>query len=237
MFKKLVAAIFVLCFVFLQFGAAYAEGVNEVLNPGFEESSSEATFWENRIYNTSPGAGEISVQTAQAHSGNNCVRITNSVGNDSRVVQVVPVKPSTLYKISGWVKTENVGNEGKGAILSVYMMMISTKELKGTNDWTYVEFYGRTGPDQQALEFTAGVGGHSGESTGTAYFDDLSVEETLNVPEGAAIENLYTPQQGNQGTGNTEQSDNKGWITALIVALAVAIGAIIFFCVQNVRKS
>ncbi len=226
MLKKLVAAIFVLSVVLLQFGAVYAEGVNELLNPGFEESSSEITFWENRIY--TQGAGEISLHTAQAHSGNNCIKISNSAGNDSRIVQVVSVKPSTLYKISGWIKTENVSNEGKGAILSVYLLMVSTPELKGTNDWTYVELYGRTGPDQQALEFTAGLGGHSGESTGTAYFDDISVEETSDVPEGAAIENLYTPQQSNQNA-NTEQTDSKGWIITLIAGLIAAIGIIVFF--------
>ncbi|OPZ86406.1 MAG: putative dolichyl-phosphate-mannose--protein mannosyltransferase [Firmicutes bacterium ADurb.Bin419] len=226
MLKKLVAAIFVLSVVLLQFGAVYAEGVNELLNPGFEESSSEITFWENRIY--TQGAGEISLHTAQAHSGNNCIKISNSAGNDSRIVQVVSVKPSTLYKISGWIKTENVSNEGKGAILSVYLLMVSTPELKGTNDWTYVELYGRTGPDQQALEFTAGLGGHSGESTGTAYFDDISVEETSDVPEGAAIENLYTPQQNNQNT-DAGQTNSKGWIITLIAGLIVAIGIIVFF--------
>lgn len=228
MFKKLVAAIFLLSFVLLQFGAGYAEGTNELLNPGFEESDYEVKFWENRIYNTAQGAGEINVQSGQAHQGNNCIKITNGQGNDSRVVQVVSVKPSTLYKLSGWIKTENVSQEGKGAILSVYMMTISTTELKGTNDWTYVELYGRTGPDQQALEFTAGLGGHSGESTGTAYFDDISVEETANVPDGVAIVSLYNPQQTAQDT-NTQQTDSKGWIIVLIVALVAVIGLIIFF--------
>ncbi len=228
MFKKLVAAIFVLSIVLLQFGAAYAEGVNELLNPGFEESNFDIAFWENRIYTNSPGAGEISLYTAQARSGNNCIKIVNNVGNDSRIVQVVSVKPSTLYKISGWIKTENVSDAGRGAILSVYMLMVSSPELKGTNDWTYVELYGRTGPDQQALEFTAGLGGHGGESTGTAYFDDISVEETSSVPEGAAIENLYAAQQNNQPS-NTDKSDSKGWIISLIAALVAAIGIIVFF--------
>ena len=178
MFKKLIAAIFVLSLVFLQFGAAYAEGVNEIINSGFEESNSEITFWENWSYNTSPEAGSINLQTGQAHSGNNCIKITNLVGNDSRIRQVVSVKPNTLYKMSGWIKTDNVAEQGKGAILSVYGMLFSTTEIKGSNDWTYVELFGRTGPDQQALDFTAGLGGHGGESTGTAYFDDLSIEET-----------------------------------------------------------
>jgi hypothetical protein len=236
MFKKLVAAIFVLSFVFLQFGAGYAAGTNELLNPGFEESNYEVKFWENRIYNTSQGAGEISVQSGQAHQGNNCIKITNGQGNDSRIVQVVSVKPSSLYKLSGWIKTENVGQDGKGAILSVYMMTISTTELKGTNDWTYVELYGRTGPDQQALEFTAGLGGHGGESTGTAYFDDISVEETANVPDGAAIVNLYNPQQTTQTT-NTQQADSKGWIIALIAVLVAVIGLIIFFVFKMSGKA
>jgi dolichyl-phosphate-mannose-protein mannosyltransferase len=236
MFKKLVAAIFLLSFVLLQFGAGYAEGTNELLNPGFEESNFEVKFWENRIYNQTQGAGEISVQSGQAHQGNNCIKITNNQANDSRIVQVVSVKPSTLYKLSGWIKTENVSQEGKGAILSVYMMTISTTELKGTNDWTYVELYGRTGPDQQALEFTAGLGGHSGESTGTAYFDDISVEEVTNVPDGVPIVNLYNPQQAPQDT-NTQQADSKNWIIVLIAVLVAAIALIIFFVFKMSGKA
>lgn len=236
MFKKLVAAIFVLSLVFLQFGAAYAEGVNEIINSGFEESNSEITFWENWSYNTSPEAGSINLQTGQAHSGNNCIKITNLVGNDARIRQVVSVKPNTLYKMSGWIKTDNVAEQGKGAILSVYGMLFSTTEIKGSNEWTYVELFGRTGPDQQALDFTAGLGGHGGESTGTAYFDDLSIEETLNVPEGASIINFYNAQPETQ-PADTESSDSKGWIISLIVALAAAIGIIVFFVFRMSGKS
>lgn len=228
MFKKLFAAIFILSIVLLQFGATYAEGVNQLLNPGFEESNMDIAFWENKIYNSSPGAGEITLETSGAHSGNNCIKIVNSIANDSRIAQVVSVKPSTLYKISGWIKTENVSDTGRGAILSIYMMMVSTTELKGTNDWTYVEMYGRTGSNQQSLEFTAGLGGHGGESTGTAYFDDISVEETSNVPEGASIENLFDPSQNNQSS-NTDGASGKNWIVFLIAALIVAIGVVVFF--------
>lgn len=228
MFKKLIAVLFVLSLMFIQFGAAYAEGVNEILNPGFEESNSDLAFWDQWSYNTSTNVSLVNTP-GQAYSGNNCAKVTNSAGNDSRIRQMVSVKENTLYKMSGWIKTENVSEQGKGAILSIYGMFISTPELKGTNDWTYVEMFGRTGPQQQTLEFTAGVGGHGGESSGTAYFDDLSIQETSDVPEGAAINNFYNPQQNNQPTEPTEESDSKGWIIALIAVLAVAIGGITFF--------
>jgi len=227
MLKKLIAAIFALSLVFLQFGAAYAEGVNEVLNSGFEESNSDIAFWDKWSYNASTDVSLIT-DPGLAHSGNNCVRITNTAANDSRIRQMVSVKENTLYKISGWIKTENVSEQGKGAIISVFGMLLSTTELKGTNDWTYVELYGRTGPDQRAIELTAGVGGHGGESTGTAYFDDISVEETLDLPAGAAIISLYDGQSNNQSTETTKQADSKGWLIALIAALAVAIGVITF---------
>ncbi|AEV69574.1 glycosyltransferase family 39 protein [Acetivibrio clariflavus] len=228
MSKKLIAAIFALSLVFFQLGAAYAEGANEVLNPGFEESNSDIAFWDKWSYNTST---EVTLITDPeiAHSGNNCVKITNTSANDSRIRQMVSVKENTLYKISGWIKTENVSEQGKGAILSIFGTFISTTELKGTNDWTYVELYGRTGSDQRVIELTAGVGGHSGESTGTAYFDDITVEETLDVPAGAAIISLYNSQQNNQPAETADQSSGKGWLIALIAALAVAIGVITSF--------
>ncbi|HOQ00383.1 MAG TPA: glycosyltransferase family 39 protein [Acetivibrio clariflavus] len=227
MSKKLIAAIFALSLVFFQLGAAYAEGSNGVLNPGFEESDSDIAFWDKWSYNTST---EVTLITdpGLAHSGNNCVRITNTSANDSRIRQMVSVKENTLYKISGWIKTENVSEQGKGAIISIFGTFISTTELKGTNDWTYVELYGRTGPDQRVIELTAGVGGHSGESTGTAYFDDITVEETLDLPADATIISLYTSQQSNQSSQTADQSSGKGWLIALIAALAVAIGVITF---------
>lgn len=228
MLKKLIAAIFVLSMVFTQFGAAYADGVNEVLNSGFEESNSDIAFWDKWSYNSST---EVSIITDPevAYSGNNCVRITNTASNDSRIRQMVSVKENTLYKISGWIKTENVSEQGKGAIISVFGMLLSTTELKGTNDWTYVELYGRTGPEQTVLDLTAGVGGHGGESSGTAYFDDISVEETLDVPAHANIVSLHDGTQNNQSSGTTDKADSKGWIIGLIAALVVAIGGITFF--------
>jgi|BioPla2DNA2_1021312.scaffolds.fasta_scaffold20327_1 dolichyl-phosphate-mannose-protein mannosyltransferase len=236
MFKKLIAALFVLSIIFIQFGAAYAEGVNEILNPGFEESHSDLAFWDQWNYNSSTNVSLIS-NPEQAYSGNNCAMITNTAANDSRIRQMVSVKENTLYKMSGWIKTENVSQEGKGAIISIFGTFISTPELKGTNDWTYVEIYGRTGPQQETLEFTAGVGGHSGESTGIAYFDDLSIEETSDVPDGVAINNFFIPQQNNQPTDPSQQSDSKGWIIALIAVLAVAIGGITFFVFSMSGKS
>jgi len=238
MLKKLFAAIFVLSLVFIQFGTFYAEGVNEILNADFEESDSDIAFWEKWSYNESTEVSLINVP-GQAHLGNNCVRITNTAENDSRIRQKVSVKENTLYKISGWIKTENVSEQGKGAMLSIFGMFVSTPELKGTNDWTYVELYGRTGPEQKEIEFTAGVGGHGGESTGVAYFDDLAIEETLDVPAGAEITNLYNVQQNNQPaeTNDQSKSDSKGWITALIAALAVIIGGITFFVFSMSSKA
>ena len=62
--------------------------------------------------------------------------------------------------------------QGKGAIISMFGMLLSTTELKGTNDWTYVELYGRTGPEQTVLDLTAGVGDMAARVRGTAYFDE-----------------------------------------------------------------
>lgn len=227
MLKKLIAAIFVVSFIFIQFGAAYAEG-NEILNYGFEESDSDIAFWDKWSFTTSTNV-TLHTSPELAHSGNNCVSITNTDSNDSRIRQMVSVKENTLYKISGWIKTENVSEQGKGAIISVFGMFISTPELKGTNEWTYVELYGRTGTGQTTLELTAGVGGHGGESVGTAYFDDISVEETLDVPADAEIVSLFDAPQNNQSSGSTKEAADKNWIIALIVAFVIIVGVITFF--------
>ena len=210
----------------------YADEDNIVLNGGFEEGIEDVFFWKENVWESDAGEYDIQVVTGQAKSGNNCVKVSCIVENDARLQQDVPVEPGTLYKISGWIKTEDVGMDAKGANFSVWLLTETSTDIKGTCDWTYVEMYGRTGAEQNVLNFTIGVGGHGSLNTGTAYFDDIKIEKVVTVPDGATIISLDNNQSNNQGV-NEEDSSQKTWIIAGIVLIALALAVVIFFVLKK----
>jgi len=115
-----------------------------------------------------------------------CVGITNVTANDSRYELTVPAEANSFYKISGWVKTEGVSEEGgAGANISVLGNFESYEYVFDGDDWKYIEFYGETAKGQAALTIALRLGFYSGENTGTAWFDDVSVYQVVSVPEGA----------------------------------------------------
>ena len=80
------------------------KGVNLIKNGGFEEAQNGLPLeW----YTESYLAGvDFSVQPDGAEG--NCARIISNTYNDARFVQKVAVNPNAVYRLSAWVKTENV---------------------------------------------------------------------------------------------------------------------------------
>lgn len=60
--------------------------------------------------------------------------------------------------------------------------MFSESVYDTAGEWQYVELYGETGPEQTEVTVFARLGGYSGESRGTAAFDNLSLREVNIVP-------------------------------------------------------
>lgn len=210
-------------------GVSYAEGANLVQNPGFEDSDSPS-FWNQYIWESSEGAANISISSDVHHSGNNCAKIVNNKANDTRLKQTIAVEPSTVYKISGWVKTENVGTVKKGANLSADMIMETSKDVRSTSDWQLLEVYGRTGGDQKTLILTAGLGGYDNLNTGTAYIDDVSVEVVTDLPADANVISLYSAQANNN---DTSEGGSKSWMIILALLCIAAIVAVVFFVAKK----
>ncbi len=85
------------------------------------------------------------------------------------------VKPHTRYRLGGWVRTENLVNTGgKGAMLNVHGNA-ATNGISGTTDWTELSMEFDSGNQSEALVHCL-FGGYGG-ATGTAWFDDLYLNE------------------------------------------------------------
>jgi hypothetical protein len=124
-----------------------------------------------------------------AKSGDKCLKINNTIPNDNRWVQVLSLKPQTKYKLSGWIKTENVQyliaekgySEKKfgGAYLCVEYLdgrLENSKMISGTQDWTHVELSFKTG-DQERVYLQARLGTNGGLAKGKAWFDDMNLKK------------------------------------------------------------
>lgn len=231
--KKLTVVIIM---IILTFSAAfsYAEG-NLLKNPSFEEGSGEKPDnWDTWAYNS---GSVFLVEEGAGHEGKKYVSITNGNVNDARYKQNVAVKENTTYKLSCWIKTENVGSDTTGAIISLLDYVYTSKDFKGTNnEWQYAEMYFKPGSGVDNVVVTIGLGGYGNMNTGKAYFDDLSLEEVTDVPDGAYVAPIEkTNPGGNDSSGSNESKSTSTIIIIVIVALIV-IGLIVYIVFISSRS-
>ncbi len=207
----------------------YANSSNLVLNPGFEEREGTDTYywttgsWEEK--------GSFRLDTAQSRSGQASILITNDLPTDSRCKQQIAVKANTYYRLSCWIKTENVGTDTKGVNLSVEGLTDTSADFRGTSsDWNYTELYGLTGKDQQSLILTLGLGGYGSLNTGKAWFDDVSVEEMKEPPSDVNVIKLYkadTPYNN---------SSHSGYSLLMILIAMALIWAFVYYFIKKEKS-
>lgn len=141
-----------------------------LVNGGFEQGR---TGWFDI------GDPGTNIDTAVYHSGMASGVITNAGGN-ARFYQVIQVIPWRQYRGRMWVKTSNFAGYAQ---ISVYdgasgtNCFVTPLQQPATQDWTEVDFtFNSRGTSQPALYF-----GVWGGSSGSIWFDDVSVEETALV--------------------------------------------------------
>lgn len=232
--KKLLKVCFILMIImqFLLSSTAFAQGENLVKNPGFEEGSSESFhFWFSDCWDKNVGVTQFSMDETEFYNGTKSALIVNNSANDSRYKQPIKTKGNTYYRMSCWVKTENVGTSTKGANLSIDGSIDTSRDIKGTSSgWEYIELYGKTSANQETFTLTIGLGGYSNTNAGKAWFDDVQVVELEALPPGKTAVNLdpNNTSSGSQDNSGDEGSKNSFLIFASLL-FAVAILAFIFF--------
>ena len=161
----------------------YERGPNLLANASFEKV--EGTLpadWQVRTYSAKGSDVEHAIETRKAyvHSGKSSVKIRSGNGHDTSVYTPVNLKSGTKYALSAWIKTEGV-NGGHGALLNIHELQheAKTKALQKTTDWQKVEIVfdnTQAGP----LSVNCLFGGW-GQAKGTAWFDDLSLQEVKPI--------------------------------------------------------
>lgn len=182
---------------------AFAEG-NLVTNGSFEEVQDGTPIgWTIYTYYEDEGASEFTVDNEGAYESNTCAVVINNIQNDSRYMQTINAQPNKNYKLSCYIKGENINDLGNGAVLSIEGQLAVTPHVRDTGgSWEYVEMYAKTGEGVYSFNVTVGVGGYSSESTGKGYFDDVKVEEVDTIPEGAIIAIVENPNHDSSSSDN-----------------------------------
>jgi alpha-N-arabinofuranosidase len=145
-----------------------------VANGSFEELEGDnPRGWLQRSWQRGGGA-DFSVEPS-GHSGGRSVMISSDKGADASWLAIVPVRPYSRYKLSGWIKTQDlVPGTSRGALINIDgEEEWRTAPVSGTQDWTRVEVEFDAGAND-ALEVTCLFGGW-GRATGKAWFDDVEL--------------------------------------------------------------
>ena len=107
-------------------------------------------------------------------------RLINSDYTDSMMFREIEVKPNTAYRVSCYIKTEDVVNEDDNPVLGAQIILKDTEEhsevLSGTNDWTKVDFC-FSSKNKTKVEIGFRLGGNTGKVKGKAWFDKIVFEE------------------------------------------------------------
>jgi alpha-L-arabinofuranosidase len=110
------------------------------------------------------------------HTGEHSVAISSEKGADIGWAATVAVEPYARYRLSGWIKTENVQvKNARGALFNVHNIQpVATRAVTGTQDWTRVEVVFET-EEHDAVQVNCLFGGW-GLATGKAWYDDVALE-------------------------------------------------------------
>ena len=205
----------VLAIGLLVFVSTYSIGMAEVnilKNPGFEQSQNGLPSGWNFMNGISQDA-KMDLSKTKPHSGTSCLTIENINPTDTMIIQNLEVQPEKVYKVSGWLKTENIQNQAGSANITLYYVnngygckgIYTSTEYQNTgNKWAKMEFYIRTLKESSPLTLGLRLGGQGTKNKGKVFFDDLSVE-LVNNPA-VPVSNFFIPTD--MKSGNSASSSN-----------------------------
>ena len=176
------------------------EAVNALPNPSFEEGEgTNPRGWRPRNYSGPATATWVE----GGRTGRRALKLQSDRGSDTSWYADVTLESHTDYRLSAWVKTDNVRG-AMGALLNVHGTDYRTNAVNGTGDWRKVEVTFNTGT---ATQFSINcLFGGWGRSTGAALYDDIELvpagSGAMPGPVGKAID-VVARHYAQRGTGDS----------------------------------
>jgi len=177
-----------------------------IQNAGFE-APGEPAGWL-----ASPGdTGRFGIDRSRAHTGDQSLVVRHDRPASFRLLSApLHLEVGKLYRLSGWIRTNGVSVDPVAryptalpAVLSMASFPFTNTSMPvgGTREWTKSEvvFIATQKTDQVAVQF-----GANGTVLGTAWFDDLALEEVTDV-------SAYIPLETVRWHGPAFRYTDKGW--------------------------
>ena len=208
---------------------------NLVKNGGFEEiSGGMPLYWQPDGWKMDPADTRFYTGTESPHSGKYYAGIENKQSNDARFIQVIPVEPNTVYKLSCWIRAKAYDPTRTAASVSVLQgnFSESSESLRDTGgNWYYTDLYVRTYSSERDLRVCIRLGGFSNDIAGKAEFDDFRVEKVSDADAGSAkVVYITDPDAANPAAGLAVSQ----FIAIIIIFLAASlIALIIIFLIRK----
>ncbi|WP_233261729.1 C45 family autoproteolytic acyltransferase/hydolase [Vitiosangium sp. GDMCC 1.1324] len=178
-----------------------------VSNAGFESlvSSGQPSGW------TATGGGRVASSPDGKSEGARGLVIENPVGGAETTVQSEPVKLQVgrLYRLSAWVRTRGVQADAQARYPTAIGACLSMKSFPFTNcsptqgadqdGRVSVLFFAIQGSDRVQVHL-----GRNGKATGSAWVDDVRLEEVDDIT-------AYIPMESVRWAGKGFRYDDGGW--------------------------
>ena len=161
--------------------------------------------WNTGMWVTSGGASYLEAVTLE--DGTKAVLVENVAANDARFEQTVSVRENATYKLTARVMAEDCDPDQIGANVSFLGVFGTSDDVHDTNGgWEQLTLYAQTGGGQKDATVCVRLGGYGSEATGRAWFTDVILEQVENVPVGAFVLDLATPEPQKETAQKNEGS-------------------------------
>ena len=173
------------------------EGPRDILHNGNIEniSGNRPDGWNPRYHGGSRNAAFSAVE--EGRNGSMCLKVTSDQSSDSGWAASIKVQRNTRYRLGGWIRTENV--QGSGSMFNVHGVGHRTKAVRGTTGWAEYSVDFDSGSATEIV-IHALYGGYGGQ-TGTAWYDDIYLQETSESGLGGTVISIAS-HFGKNATGN-----------------------------------
>ncbi|MBP8128491.1 MAG: alpha-L-arabinofuranosidase [Candidatus Hydrogenedentes bacterium] len=187
--RFLFVAVLTLCIVFPVKGRVMADSIK---NASFEEEGGDGPAgWTTQTWG---GKADFTFEEG-GRGGGHCVAVASEDGADAAWCVTAGIEPWSQYRLTGWVKTQNVTTQnGRGALLNLHNMQpLQTGAVTGTHDWTRVELVFDS-EENEEVQINCLLGGW-GTASGKAWFDDLDLA-LLKTESSQPVARIETSKTG-----------------------------------------
>ena len=130
---------------------------------------------------------KIAADATVRHEGRQSLRIRADEPSDTALGQEVNLRPGQWYRLTGWVRTENLDPHGSPTCGTFQIqfpggqgIVAAGKNHPGTNQWSLETIYFTPPPGDGRTRIAVFFVGY-GKGTGTAWFDGLALQEIDSV--------------------------------------------------------